>query len=194
MEARKRRYALLTDGYLADRHAKTAHGMLRYAQDDVVAIVDARFAGCPLLDVLPALQQSKTAARHRDVTIVPSVADALRFSPTSLLVGVATAGGVLPPHFRAHILEAIDAGLEIVSGLHEFLADDPELVRRAQRSGASLWDVRRPPATIPLFSGAAYDVPQIVVLAVGSDCAVGKKSTMIELAAAARAAGDRAAA
>jgi uncharacterized NAD-dependent epimerase/dehydratase family protein len=191
MEAGKRRYALLTDGYLADRHAKTAHGMLRYAHDDIVAVVDARFGGRRLSEVLPSLQRSKVAARHRDVPIVRSIAEALEFSPTSLLVGVATAGGVLPPHFRAHILEAVDAGLEIVSGLHEFLADDPELVRRAARSGARLWDVRRPPAGIPLFSGAAYDVPQIVVLAVGSDCAVGKKSTMIELAAAAQAAGDR---
>ncbi len=183
--APKRRYIALTDGYLADaHHAKTAHGVLRYGKDDVVAIVDEAHAGQRLGEVVPSI--------GTDLPVVASVGEALGFKPTSLLVGVAVSGGALPPQFRAHILAAIDAGLEIVNGLHQFLADDLEFVARARANGARLWDVRKPPDNIPLFSGAAYGVPQTVVLAIGSDCAVGKMSVMLELAAAARTAGRRA--
>jgi len=181
----KRRYVALTEGHLQDaHHAKTAHGVLRYSSDDVVAVVDSAHAGRTLRNVLPELD--------RDAPIVSTIREALAFSPTSLLVGVAVSGGALPKQFRAHVLDAIDAKLEIVNGLHQFVSEDAEFVARAKASGARLWDVRKTPETIPLFSGAAYHVPQVVVLAVGSDCAVGKMSAMLELAAAARAASERA--
>ncbi len=184
-EHTKRRYIALTDGYLADvHHAKTAHGVLRYGRDDVVAVVDGAHAGRRLADVVPSI--------GRDAPVVATVGEALAYAPTSLLVGVAVSGGALPPQFRAHILAAIDAGLEIVNGLHQFVVDDEEFVAHAAASGAHLWDVRKPPDDIPLFSGAAYGVPQIVVLAVGSDCAVGKMSVMLELTAAANASGTKA--
>jgi D-glutamate N-acetyltransferase len=179
----KRRYAILTEGFLTDRHAKTAHGVMQYGRDDVVAVVDSAFAGKNALDVMPHLGCS--------CPIVASMREALALSPTSLLLGVATAGGVVPPAFRVLVLEAIDAGLEIVSGLHQFLNDDPEFVSRARAAGSTLWDVRKPPDDIPLFSGAAYGVPQTVVLAVGSDCAIGKMTVMLELERAGRAAGSR---
>ena len=180
-----RRYVALTDGYLDDlHHAKTAYGVLRYGRDAVVAIVDPKFAGRRLRDVVPSI--------GRDAPVVGSVGEALAFNPTSLLVGVAVSGGALPPAFRAHVLAAIDAGLEIVNGLHQFVGDDPQFAAHANASGARLWDVRKPPDDIPLMSGAAYGVPQTVVLAVGSDCAVGKMSVMLELAAAAQAEGERA--
>jgi uncharacterized NAD-dependent epimerase/dehydratase family protein len=181
----QRRYIALTDGYLTDvHHAKTAHGVLRYAPDEVVAVIDTAYSGKSLAEIVPALR--------RDAPIVASVGEALAFAPTSLLVGVAVSGGEMPPQFRTHILAAIDAGLEIVNGLHQFVTEDPDFVARARKSGARLWDVRKLPASIPFFSGAAYEVPQVVVLAVGSDCAVGKMSVMLELAAAAKSAGDRA--
>jgi uncharacterized NAD-dependent epimerase/dehydratase family protein len=183
MSEQKRRYAILTEGYLTDRHAKTAHGVMQYGRDDVVAVIDSEHAGKNALDVMPHL--------GRNCPIVASMREALALSPTSLLLGVATAGGVVPPAFRAQILEAIDAGLEIVSGLHQFLNDDREFVARAKISAAKLWDVRKPPDDIPLFSGAAYGVPQTVALAVGSDCAIGKMTVMLELEKAGRAAGAK---
>src|SRR5262245_61713360 len=108
----KRRYAILTEGYLTDRHAKTAHGVMQYGRDDVVAVIDSAFAGKDAIDVMPHL--------GRSCPIVTSMRDAFAFKPTSLLLGVATAGGVIPPAFRDQVLAAIDAGLEIVSGLHQF--------------------------------------------------------------------------
>ena len=177
-----RRYAVLTDGFLLDRHAKTAHGVMQYGRDETVAVIDAGFAGRALHDVLPRL--------GCNAPIVADLAAALRYAPTSLLVGVATTGGFVPSNFRPHILTAIDAGLEIVSGLHQLLCDDPEFVARAKASGARLWDVRVPPSDIPLFSGAANRIPQIVALAVGTDCAVGKMSVMLELEKAGRVGGE----
>jgi uncharacterized NAD-dependent epimerase/dehydratase family protein len=179
-----RRYAILTEGHLLDRRAKTAHGVIQYGRDEIAAVIDSAYAGLDVGDVLPRL--------GRRVPIVATLRDALAYRPTSLLLGVANQGGFIPEPFRPQILDAIDAGLEIVSGLHQLLAEDAEFVARARSSGARLWDVRVPPVDIPLFSGKAYHVTQVVTLAVGSDCAVGKKSVMIELERAARAAGDAA--
>ena len=177
-----RRYAILTEGHLLDRRAKTAHGVIQYGRDEIAAVIDSAFAGQDVRVVLPRLGRSGP--------IVASLRDALAYEPTSLLLGVANQGGFIPEGFRPQILDAIDAGLEIVSGLHQLLRDDSEFVARAQASGSTLWDVRVPPAGIPLFSGAAYRAPHVIALAVGSDCAVGKKSVMIELDRAARAGGD----
>lgn len=179
--ARERRYAILTEGMLVSSSGKTAHGVLRYRSDSVVAVIDSAFAGKRVTDVVPSLGS--------DAPIVASFREALALGPTALLIGVATEGGRLPPSHRAAVLEAVDAGLEIVSGLHELLRDDAEIVARAKRSGSRLWDVRLPPDGIPLFSGAAYRTPAQVVLAIGSDCAVGKMTAMLEIERAAKAAG-----
>lgn len=179
--ARERRYAILTEGLLATTNGKTAHGVLRYRSDLVVAVIDSTFAGKRVVDVVPSLGSP--------APIVASFQEAMTFEPTALLIGVATEGGRLPPAHRAVVLAAIDAGLEIVSGLHELLRDDAEIVARAQRSGSRLWDVRVPPENIPLFSGAAYRTPAKVVLAIGSDCAVGKMTAMLEVERAAKVSG-----
>lgn len=178
-----RRYAVLTEGMLKATNGKTAHGVLRYRSDAVVAVIDSNYAGKTVEDVLPWLGSK--------APIVASLDKAMAYKPTSLLIGVATEGGHLPPALRPAVLAAVDAGLEIVNGLHEFLRDDSEIVERAKASGARLWDVRIPRDDIPLFSGAAYDVKPQVVLAIGSDCAVGKMTAMLEVERAAKADGAR---
>jgi uncharacterized NAD-dependent epimerase/dehydratase family protein len=174
-----RRYVILAPGMFALRNAKTAHGVIAYAGDITVAVVDPEHAGKRVGDVVPYLPS--------EAPIVSSVREALVFGPTSLLVGVAPAGGKLPQTWRAEILSAIAERLEIVSGLHDELARDPEFAAAAERSGTRIWDVRMPPQA-PVFSGAAYDIAARVVLTVGSDCAVGKMTAALELT---RAAGDR---
>lgn len=179
-----RRHAVLTEGFLADVHGKTAHGVLRYRPEQVVAVVDSQYAGKRVSEVVPALRSS--------APIVATVREALAYDPRSLLIGFATDGGAIPPALRRPILEAIDAGLDVISGLHEVLADDAEMASRAASKGVALVDVRVPPAKIPLFSGAAYDERRPVVLAVGSDCAVGKMTAMLEIERAAREKGQKA--
>jgi uncharacterized NAD-dependent epimerase/dehydratase family protein len=183
VSAATRRYAILAPAAFATRSAKTAHGVIAYAADTTVAVIDPTFAGKTVREVVPYLAS--------DAPIVENVACALAFAPTSLLVGIAPAGGALPPEMRIAILDAITAGLEIVSGLHQFLADDAEFGRAAHHSGVRIWDVRRPP--VPrLFDGSAYDVAPPVVLTVGTDGAVGKMTASLELVRAARARGTNA--
>jgi uncharacterized NAD-dependent epimerase/dehydratase family protein len=172
---------VLADGYLEERNAKTAHGVIRYSRDRVAGVLDRDHAGKSVAEVLPELK--------RDAPIVGSIEEGLALKPTSLLLGVATPGGWMPDHWRAWIIEAIRNGLEIANGLHTFLRDDPELVKLADEHGATLWDVRDPPKDIPLATGRALKVPKGIVLTVGSDCAIGKKSAAIELARAGHEAG-----
>lgn len=179
-----RSWLVLTDGYLESRNAKTAHGVLRYARDEVAAVLDREHAGRVLTDVMPEMR--------RAAPIVGSFEEGVERGATSLLLGVATPGGWIPDHWRDWMLQAAESGMEVANGLHRFLRDDDELVAAAERSGARLWDVREPPAGIPLCSGKALEAPQRIVLTVGSDCAVGKMTASLELAAAAEAEGRRA--
>lgn len=150
----------------------------------MAAVIDPEHAGKNVSDVIEDLPAT--------TPIVASLAAGLAHSPTSLLLGVATPGGWIPDHWRAMIADAIRAGLEIVSGLHTFLTEDEELVALADEYGARLWDVRKPPSDIPLYTGRSLEIPQKIVHTVGSDCAVGKKTAALELTAAARRAGTRA--
>lgn len=176
----ERRYLILAPHVFATRAAKTAHGVIAYSSDVTVAVVDPADAGRRVRDVLPYLAD--------DAPIVASVEAGLVHNPTSLLVGIAPAGGGLPPDFRREIAAALRAGLEVVSGLHTILADDAEFAELAQTHNARIWDVRLPPLT-PLFSGAAYTIAAPILLTVGSDCAVGKMTAALELTRAACARG-----
>ncbi len=172
-----RRYVILASHAFTSRAAKMAHGVIAYASDPVVAVIDPDHAGKRVGDVLPHLGS--------DVPIVASLDDGLRFAPTALLVGIAPAGGRLPEDFRAAIRSAIERGLEIVSGLHVMLNEDEEFAALARAHDTRIWDLRLPPAA-PLFSGAAWDVRARIVLTVGSDAAVGKMTAALELTRAAR--------
>src|SRR5204863_8219150 len=103
--------------------------------------------------------------------------------------GVATPGGTFPPALRALLLEAAHAGLSLVNGLHQLLADDAEIAAAAARSGARLIDVRRPRPVRELhfWTGAIAGVraPRLAVL--GTDCAIGKRTTARLLVEACRA-------
>jgi uncharacterized NAD-dependent epimerase/dehydratase family protein len=177
----ERSWLVLADGYLLERAAKTAHGVIRYSPDPIAAVLDRDHAGKSLEEVMPEL------GRH--APIVDSLAAGVERGATSLLLGVATPGGWIPEHWRSWVIEAIESGLEVANGLHRFLRDDLELVRLADEHGARLWDVRDPPAGIPLCSGRALDAPQRIVQTVGTDCAVGKMTVTVELVAAAAASG-----
>jgi uncharacterized NAD-dependent epimerase/dehydratase family protein len=178
-----RRYVALAPGSFETRRAKTAHGVIAYSEDQTVAVIDPQHAGKRVREVVPYLQS--------DAPIVADIHEALAFKPTSLLVGIAPPGGAMPTDWRAIILAAIEAKLEIVSGLHDELSKDPAFAAAAARAGVRIWDVRTPPS-VPLFSGAAWNVDPRVVLTVGSDCAVGKMTVSLELTRAARDRGEQA--
>jgi len=172
-----RRLVILTEGHGID-DAKTATGVIRYGRDDVVAIVDSTMVGRNVNESIPG----------HDIPFVGRLSDALdgTVRPDGLLLGIAPTGGKLPPAWRAIILEAIDAGLDIHSGLHQFLGDDPEFATAAARSGSRLIDYRRPPDRMETTLGRRHLPGKRVILTVGTDSAIGKMSVALELVAAAR--------
>jgi uncharacterized NAD-dependent epimerase/dehydratase family protein len=138
---------------------------MRYRPEEVVALLDSERAG-ETQDGFP---------------VVGSVNDALCFNPTAALVGVATAGGRFPPAWRELLRSCIAKGLDVENGLHEFLADDPELVELARRHGVALRDLRRPPQGLNVPTGQNLELPARTVLTVGTDCAIGKMTVSLEL-------------
>ncbi|HET7743587.1 MAG TPA: DUF1611 domain-containing protein [Gaiellaceae bacterium] len=161
-----RRILILAEGYSHDAHyGKTMRGIVRYGPDPVVAILDS----------------ARSGATHEEIPIVATVAEALPHSPTVAIVGVATQGGRFPDAWRQLLKECIAAGLDVESGLHEFMADDPELSELAARAGVELRDVRRPPEGLNVPTGRNLELEAKVVLTVGSDCAIGKKTVAVEL-------------
>ncbi len=151
---------------------------MAYGVSPTVVVIDRAHSGHSVREIVPHLQC--------DAPIVASFAEAKQYGPTALLIGIAPGGGELPPDWRAEIVQALESGLEIVNGLHLTFADDEEFKAAALRGGGSIWDVREPPESIPLFSGAAWETSSQVLLTVGSDCAVGKMTVALELARAAR--------
>ena len=179
--AQPRRLVILTEGQFDVHHAKTAMGVIRYGRDDIVAILDSTMAGRSLAEILPG----------RDVPFVATLDEALRgpSRPDGLLIGIAPTGGRLPATWRTLILEAIGAGLDIHSGLHEFLGDDAGFGAAATAAGTRLIDYRRPPERYDTAVGRRHRPGSRVILTVGTDCAIGKMTVSLELAAAARRTG-----
>src|SRR5438045_7085837 len=137
-----RRIAVLAEGAFTWRTAKTATGVIRYGKDTVVAVIDSTKAG---MDVPQALGG---APFGHDIPVVRDINEALKYQPDSLLIGIAPMGGALPEAWRWQLLTAIEAGLDIISGLHFFISDDEELRASAAKRGVTIWAVRRPPEKI----------------------------------------------
>ena len=171
-----RRLLILGEGFSHDAHyGKTMRGIIRYGPDPVVAVLDSQRPG----------------ESHEGIPIVASVEEAMAYGPTVAVVGVATQGGRFPPAWRELLKASIAAGLDVESGLHELVTEDPELTALAAEHGVELRDLRKPPSGLSVPTGANLAVDASIVLTVGSDCAIGKKTVAVELDLAARERGLR---
>ena len=133
------------------------------------------------------VERGRARTRNRPVPIVATVAEAAALGAQCLAIGVAPAGGKLPPEWRGALLEAIALGMHVEAGLHDELGRDPELVAAAAARGLELRDLRRVPAGLSTPSGAGLGrARRAIVHTVGSDCAIGKMTVTLELAAAAQ--------
>ena len=180
-----------TGGRFHTPDAKTAHGLVRGpCRYEVLALVDAESAGRDAGEVLDGKPRGIPVFADFDACLA-----ALGAQPQFAVVGVATSGGVLPEEMKQALLPLVQRGVGVVNGLHEFLSDDPAFVAAARASGAELVDVRKPKPrrALHFWSGAIRNVraPRIPVL--GTDCALGKRTTCHVLVEALRAAGKRAA-
>lgn len=166
----KRRIVILTEGHTEPVPAKTATCILRYRGDEVVAVFDRTQAG-------------KTAGELLGVggstPIIGDLAEAA--GADTLLVGIAPSGGRAPAAWKPILLGAIERGMRIVSGLHDFLGDDPELAAAARQHGVEIEDVRKNSEhDVASRQGIREDC--LRVLTIGNDCSVGKMLTALEIA------------
>lgn len=170
--------ALLFAGHQFDQpQAKTAHGLIRSGtRYRILAVLDEPYAaqGRDAGEVLDG--------QARNIPFVPSLQAFLDQFPQGadyLILGVATAGGRIDPTWRPLVEEALEASFSVVNGLHGFLSDDPSLRALAKANGAQLIDVRKPKpkAEQHFWTGRIDEItcPKIAVL--GTDCAVGKRTT-----------------
>ncbi|MFC7046854.1 DUF1611 domain-containing protein [Halobacteriaceae archaeon GCM10025711] len=172
---------LLAHEKFPDR-AKTAVGVLRYADYDVVGVLDRENAGKRVAEFLPDVQ---------DAPIFESMADAP--DADALVIGIAPIGGGFDDTWRDDVTTAIEDGCDVISGLHYFLQDDDEFAALADEHGVDLWDVRKPDDDLTVSQGVADQVDAEVVLTVGTDCSVGKMTVSYELMRAAQERGESAA-
>ena len=193
------RAVVYCEGNFARIDGKTANGLVRSSERyRIVAVVDST---CTEADAGVALD-----GVHAGIPIVDSLSAALRLvahdaadifgrpaRPDVFIFGLAPLSGLMSPTDRAAVLEAVDEGLDVVSGLHEFLADDAEISAAATAASVSLHDVRRPRATkdLRMFDGAIATVDCVRIAVLGTDGAIGKRTTSTLLTAALNAAGIR---
>lgn len=142
-----------------EAHAKTGLGLIQWRNEYCAA--QLRSGSCRVDGGLP------------DMSIEEAAVAGVR----SLVIGVASEGGSIPPSWLDDLVRAARAGIDVVSGMHTRLSDFPELVAAARQSSARLIDVRTPPKNIPVGTGEKR--PGMRLLTVGTDCAVGKKYTAL---------------
>lgn len=154
---------------------KTANGLVRHSEKyEILSVIDSEKAG---LDAGVVLGDGPNS-----IPICRDLGDALAHAggvPDTLIFGMAPASGMLSNHERNLLLEAMRLGMNLVSGLHEFLSDDPEFRALSAARNVEILDVRKPRSKkdLRMFSGRIAEVtcPRIAVL--GTDCAIGKRTT-----------------
>lgn len=149
--------------------AKTALGIVDWRPEWCLG--QLRLPGCNADAKLPDMTAREAAAR----------------GAKTMVIGVVNAGGVLPPHWIAAIVEALEAGLDVASGLHARLGEVPEIGEAARRTGRRLFDVRH--TSERFATGKGDKRPGLRILTVGTDCSVGKKYTALALEKGLRARG-----
>ena len=159
----QQRFLIIADGQFGPLTSKTANSCIRYFPDRIVAVFDRTEAGKTVQHVL---------GFGGAIPVVGDFARGLALGPTAVLIGIAPIGGQLPAEWRGWLK---------TSGLHSFIADDPELGSLARAQGVRILDVRKPPAQLPIADGRAAEVEPYVILTVGSDCNVGKMTAQLQL-------------
>lgn len=154
-------YLLFLGDVTSPPHAKTAFGLRDWASERCVGEYGLSTSVTTGLPKLTPAQAKAKGAR-------------------SVVIGVATMGGVIAPNWVPALVEALEAGLDLISGMHTRLESVPELAQAASRLGRRLINVRQPPTSLPVGTGRKRTGKRL--LTVGTDCALGKKYTALSLA------------
>lgn len=175
------------EGAFNTPNGKTAHGLVRFTERyRVSAVIDSRYAGKDAGEVLDE--------RPNNIPVYATLPQAMNAAdprPTHLVIGIAPDGGRLSPGARQDVRTALEMGLHVDCGLHDFLTEDPDMTRLAAEKGVVIRDIRKPPPrdALHFFSGKIEDVDCLKIALLGTDSAVGKRTTAWLLVHALGAAG-----
>ena len=174
----QRRLIILTEGHTEPVTGKTASCILRYRPEEVVALLDSTQAGRTCGELMGV---------GGDTPVVGKLTDAP--AANTLLIGIAPSGGRIPPAWKTIILDALHRGMNVVSGLHEFISDNPEFAAAGKKSGAKITDVRKnDEQDVSTRKGLREECLRIHT--VGQDCSIGKMLVAVELTNALKADGQ----
>jgi uncharacterized NAD-dependent epimerase/dehydratase family protein len=167
--SKPRRLIILTEGHTEPVTGKTASCILRYRPEEVVALLDSTQAGRVAHELLGVGGATPIVGRLDEAP-----------GANTLMIGIAPSGGRIPPAWRAVILDAIGRGMDVVSGLHEFISDDADFVAAASNSGSTITDVRKnDERDVAHRKNLREDCLRIHT--VGQDCSIGKMLVAVEL-------------
>jgi uncharacterized NAD-dependent epimerase/dehydratase family protein len=167
------------EGAFGTPNGKTANGLVRHTSRYLVmGVIDSRYAGIDAGEVLEN--------KRKKIPIYASLDEALArtiMKPRYLVIGLAPDGGRLPKDARRSVKRAIEQGLNIDSGLHEFLSEDAEFQALARQHNVQIRDIRRPPprSQLHFFSGKIEEVKALKLAVLGTDSAIGKRTTAVRL-------------
>ena len=168
-----RRILILAEERFSPLRSKTANGAIAYLPNEVVAIIDSTKSGSTAQQVL---------GYGGAIPVVRDLAEGLKFAPTHLLIGIAPPGGRLPDSWRTMLTEAIQNRLHILNGLHTLLSDDPHFASLAGQHNVTITDWRKIPSEYEVVSKGHWATRKAkTILTVGSDCNIGKMTTMLEV-------------
>ncbi|MEM0140367.1 MAG: DUF1611 domain-containing protein [Ferroplasma sp.] len=166
---------ILSEGCFATTYGKTANGLVRYSKRyEIVGVIDSRYSGMDAGYVLMGKQDG--------IKIASTVGELKALGAETLIIGVATDGGYLPVEYRQYVSDAISMGMNIVNGLHQYISDDPEFSQLAKKNGVYIIDVRKMFNKYEYsFTGKIEEVKSKKIAVLGTDSAIGKRTTAVYL-------------
>ncbi|MGA9408803.1 MAG: DUF1611 domain-containing protein, partial [Roseobacter sp.] len=159
---------------------KTANGLVRHSQAyRILSVIDSTCSGQDSGFVLDKVKNHIPIFSHLDAAVAHEAV-----IPDTLIYGMAPSTGRLSPADRAVVLKAIELGMNIVSGLHEYLSDDDEIADAASERNVTIRDIRKPKPSknMRLLDGSVGGVKALRIAVLGTDCAIGKRTTATVLA------------
>ncbi len=181
------------EGAFNTPNGKTAHGLVRFTERyEVVGVLDAKYQGQDAGEVLDGRPNGIPV--FKDFETAVSELAASNNMPSYLVIGLAPDGGRLPKEAKGTIGKALEKGWNVDSGLHDFLTNDAELMAIAKTNNCQVRDIRKTPDRDKLhfFTGAIEKVDCLKLAVLGTDSALGKRTTAWLLVHAFRAAGKKA--
>ncbi|MDE3740470.1 DUF1611 domain-containing protein [Maribacter polysaccharolyticus] len=172
MIGKEKKLAIYMEGNLDSIYAKMGYGVMRYSENPIVCVIDSDYAGKNVNEVID---------QPFEIPIVSSVEKAIEMGAEVMVLGLAPTGGKLPDTWVPEVEKALILGMSLINGLHDHLADRFAGLLKADRPEQVIWDVRKPVTDYAIARARACALPNKRVLMIGTDMAVGKMTSGLEI-------------